>query len=195
MTDHDQLGNVKDQERTLDMELTEAERWILSNQFEILKRLSEPEEAEEFALDREVVECGYSLLYNDSSMHIYPATPQEVCQEVVDILDMFRALQRCYAESDEKPAINKHDIEFLGFDGNNESTMFSFAKFFMLRMDRFEELAESLKGDLNSHMPMLQKYRPMLQLWKSLPSEKRYRLRAEDIERIANAPIQEHEAR
>jgi hypothetical protein len=51
------------------------------------------------------------------------------------------------------------DVQFPGFDGNNESPYVSAARFFVDSLDRFQHF----KGrELNAHMPTLQAYRRML---------------------------------
>lgn len=174
------------------MELTEGERWILSNQFEILKRSAEPHEIEYLDQAKKVVELGYALLYDEYSQHIHEEMPRRNCQEVVDILNMFRTLKYRYEELESKPSnIEPSDVEFEGFDGNNESQMYAFARFFVLEMEHFGEIAEYRNDDLNSHSPKLDGYRAMLRAWKSISDERRYKLTAEDIELIVNASRQQ----
>ena len=58
-------------------------------------------------------------------------------------------------------------VTFLGFDGNNETEHMGIAMFLVRDMDRFS----SFKGrDLNSHMPLLDAYRRMLQTFLPIRS-------------------------
>ena len=54
---------------------------------------------------------------------------------------------------------------FIGFDGNRESIYLSIADFLINKMERFVELK---RKSLNSHMPMLSKYRIMLNIFSPI---------------------------
>jgi uncharacterized protein YfbU (UPF0304 family) len=57
------------------------------------------------------------------------------------------------------------EVEFRGFDGNNEATHLSIAHFFVDKMERFSRF----KGrDLNSHMPTIAGYRRMLVVFERM---------------------------
>ncbi len=148
------------------MELSRTERWILSNQYRILEVLY-PSEAEIFKNHRDAIERGYELEY----AAICPAYPDDEtlsskgCQEVIDILSMYRALE----------------IKFPGFDGNEETNQYAYARH-LRDEDRF---MESLKeSDFNSHTPMLGRYREMLYEWNASPDKNS--LTADDVRRITS---------
>src|SRR5690242_1171594 len=105
------------------MKLTRIERWMLSNQFAILAKLY-PDGADGYQLMRDVVEHGYELHYDWILPHIYDGedimTSKE-CKEILDILDMFRALKDSYQALSDKSAIETHWTAFRGFDGNTEA--------------------------------------------------------------------------
>ena len=92
------------------MKLTKTERWILSNQYRILEKLC-PDEADEFAEAREVVECGYEQDYGGISQHI-DKVPMSVedCKEVVDILLMFSEMKYAFDTLDDKSGIDLERI-------------------------------------------------------------------------------------
>lgn len=88
-------------------------------------------------------------------------------REVVDILDMWSFIEEAFAGfskadrakiSDRIGPIGK-ELIFPGFDGNNESTHRSVARFLIEDMGRFERY----KGrELNSHHPVIDGYRSMI---------------------------------
>lgn len=169
------------------MKLSREQRWMLANQYLILEKLY-PEDAEHYAKAREVLESGFELSYDWYIPHIAERTmaPEEG-KEVLDILDMFSALERSYRQLAENPAgVSERDVTFAGFDGNHETEQLSYAHFLIKKEGKWRELADH--GDhLNSHAPLLSVYRRMLRVWRELPVEARYELSADDIERIAAA--------
>ncbi len=78
------------------------------------------------------------------------------------------------------------DGRFPGFDGNNESAHRSVAKMMIEHMDRFGRF----KGrTLNSHMPTIDRYRSMVQVFKTVVDQRGHQgLTADDIVNILSAP-------
>jgi len=165
--------------------LDKIERVVLANQYAILAKL-DPKNAEHYAKNQKILEEGYSLFYSEvlSSDEV----KYERCEYVMNILNMYRALDRSYNELTDKSGIDPKAIRFFGFDGNNESDLLSFAGF--LREDgRFQE---SLKGDLNSHSMTEHRYNKMLERFKAI-SEKhgltaRWELTKDEIKQIVAIP-------
>ena len=106
--------------------------------------------------------------------HDHEDAPDEV-RFALDVMELWDVLERSFEklsqedrERVEKEAgpFGKH-VEFLGFDGNNESTYVGIARFLVDKMDRFSRF----KGrDLNSHMPTLATYRRMLSAFAPMRS-------------------------
>ena len=158
------------------MELSVKDRLILSNQYRILEKLY-PDEAADLANDRKAIEDGYTLNYGWLTGRLLPELSEERCQEVWNILEMHRAL---FIYKDLK---NKEGIEaprFQGFDGNEETALFSYCTYIIEDLGRYKEL----KGDLNSHMPMLAVYAKMLDEWEKSPNK--MKLTREDIIRVTS---------
>jgi uncharacterized protein YfbU (UPF0304 family) len=80
------------------------------------------------------------------------------CREVIEILDMYRRLRNSYAElpAGQQQGIRARDLDFPGFDGNNESEYLGLHEFFQSQ-DKWQELPA-----INSHIPTLETYRRML---------------------------------
>jgi len=99
-------------------------------------------------------------------------TPPEV-NEVTSILDMWSFLEEAYESFSaiEKAKIKidadpvGSDVQFSGFDGNNEPELLSIARFLVEDMGRFSRF----KGrDLNSHHPSIEAYRRMLSVFEPI---------------------------
>lgn len=148
------------------MDLTKIERLIIANQFKILEKLY-PEEAEYYAKNRKALENGYKLHYQWIIENIYDEMSEDECQEVVDILNMYRSLTFSYQKLSDKSGIDESEIKFPGFDGNNETRQYSYTNYFIMDLERFDELrGGSEYADFNSHSEMLDRYRRMLNEWK-----------------------------
>ena len=166
------------------MELTKKERLILSNQFKILEKLY-PEEADFYSVQREAIEEGFALHYDDAVKLFAEEMTNEECKEVIDILDMFRALHYSYEnlDSEEKDEIDEYKIEFHGFDGNNETKQMAYTEYFINKLDRFEELRDNSEfPDYNSHSRVLSEYRRMYNKWSEFDNKRN--LTKEEIEYI-----------
>src|ERR1700683_906737 len=98
------------------MELTKLERLILANQFRILEHV-DPDEASRCHEACEILENGYTLEYKSLVSNFDDDVPEATCSEVIDILDMYRALKKAFRELPDG-SVNPSDVEFRGFDGN-----------------------------------------------------------------------------
>ncbi|SRR6266516_3680182 len=170
------------------MKLTKIERWILANQYNILEKLY-PDEKEYYSKCREILENGYEYHYDEISQHIYKDSDtmsSEASQEVLDILHMFSDLKRSYDALKDNSGIEKHLLNFHGFDGNDhlEVKYLGYARFFCNSDGgRCKELDKG--DDFNSHMPTLDRYRSMLAEWKK--NKDIHKLSKEDIICIISA--------
>lgn len=95
--------------------------------------------------------------------HKHADRPAEVTL-VVDTLDMWDFIEGCIEKlrPDElvqlKAANHGYLPQFAGFDGNNEASLMSIARFLVEKMDRFSRFK---KRDFNSHAPTAARYRRM----------------------------------
>jgi uncharacterized protein len=167
--------------------LTTTERWLLHNQFEILKQISpdHPDYRDDYFQNAiEILSHGYEWYYDDIAQHIYTRIfPYSNASEIVDILSMFLSLQLAYQQLDDTSGIDSILIEFAGFSGNDETSEMQFTRFMMESMGQFEEVRP--KHGMNSHCPMLDIYRDMLKAWNE--SADKHDLSKEDIIRIADS--------
>jgi uncharacterized protein len=164
------------------MELTLKERLLLANQYLILEKLY-PNEADRYAQFRKALQNGYVQAYGELTQWFSEdELSTEECRKVMDILDMYRVMRAAHARLSDRAAITEHDVTFPGFDGNNESKHFSYAKYLIEDCGRWEEF----KGcDLNTHSEMMPVYDRMLAAWNQ--SKDQVELTREDVLRILNA--------
>lgn len=142
------------------MELSLKDRLLLANQYAILAKLTDGQEAEGYETARKAVERGYSAFYEYGDLSRNPMTHED-CSQVGKIMDMYFILQRSTEELDHADGIDDDRLPFPGFDGNNETPQYGYASFLVNDLDRYANLV--IEDDhLNSHRPMLEQYRRML---------------------------------
>lgn len=153
------------------MELTKKERLSFINQLRILEALY-PDDADTYAKQRTALEEGYALHYGWMFENLYDELSSEQCREVLDILDMYRAVTFSLQKLPEGDELKKHHRStFSGFDGNNETHLMSYARYYIVDLDRYSELRPEGYISFNSHMPMLHTYQSMLERWGSMPNK------------------------
>jgi uncharacterized protein len=174
--------------RSLLMRLSRTGRWMLSNQYRILELLDE-ENADQHRHAREALERGYELFYSWICEHVCDdrhVLPEVECTYVLDVMTMFDALQLAYDSLDDRSGIDGNRVLFYGFDGNNEASYMSFARFYCEQQEAFQHLRKGGDG-FNSHWPTKQLYRPMVAAWKA--SDDKYKLTKADVIRITEAVV------
>ncbi len=108
--------------------------------------------------------------------HGYADTNKDVT-EVCDILDMWTFIERGYNKLSKKDqdfleqelSPFGKNIQFPGFDGNNEAEQLGIARFLIEKMDRFGHFKNRVH-DLNSHSPSLDGYKKMLNIFLPMRS-------------------------
>ncbi len=167
------------------MELTKKDRLILINQFLILEKLY-PDDANYYEQHRIALQQGYKLHYPWIVENIWDELDESECRRVLDTLDMYRAIKHSYQRLSDKADIDENRIQFRGYDGNHESQYLSYARYFIVDLDRYVELRNDVKyPDFNSHCSMLPKYDRMLSGWESL--NRSHDLSAEQIKTLLEA--------
>ncbi len=163
------------------MDLTKTERLILINQYRMLSVIC-PDEKKDSDIAIDILANGYKHNYDSLVDFLSDDMPEEISKEVIDILQMFRSLNNSYHELNDKSGIDKGNVIFQGFDGNEETEHYSYADFFINKYDRYSEFS---KVAINSHCNMLYMYRPMLKAWSKY--ERYQSLNKEQIIEIINA--------
>src|SRR5688572_15542499 len=103
------------------MDLSRTERLILANQYRILEALF-PADADYYRDKRTALEHGFEYHYDEVAGDILSDTlSAERCNEVIEILQMYRSLTYAYRALEDKSGIEPRAIDFPGFDGNHET--------------------------------------------------------------------------
>ena len=98
---------------------------------------------------------------------------------------MFEALERGYDQLANKEGVESHKVEFAGFDGNNETAYMGYALHYCEGMGgRFHHLKRY--PNFNSHAPMMEGYRRMLDAWQAADKPREFKSAA-DIRAIIDA--------
>jgi uncharacterized protein YfbU (UPF0304 family) len=159
------------------MSMTKHERLILLNQFRILEKLDK-EEAPHYRRNQEILTNGFIREYPRLYAGLIDEISREDCDDVCEILNMYRSLKLSWKALDDKTDIAARRVEFPGFDGNNEAEHMDYARF-LKEGGEWEEVGS---GDLNSHTSSLEHYRLRVERWKA--SADLWALTAADIRRI-----------
>lgn len=153
------------------MELSKKERLAFIYQLRILEALY-PDEATEFSNHRTALENGYALHYDWMVEHLNDDMSEDACREVLDILDMYRAITFSLQKLDASDVLKQHRLaKFPGFDGNNEGQQMSYARYYIVDLDRYSELKGGDYPRLNSHTRMMDTYKKMLVNWNSFDNK------------------------
>ena len=149
------------------MELTKKERLGFIYQLRILEALY-PDDADHYAKHRTALEEGYALQYDWLLENVADDMSEAKCRQVLDILDMYRAITFRLSEMPADDPLREHHLaKFTGFDGNNETRQMAYARYFVVDLDRYSELRQDEYPYFNSHCPMLSTYETMLERWNA----------------------------
>jgi len=166
------------------MELSKKYRLMLINQYRILSILN-PDGANSYNIRIKMLEEGYSLHYDEMVDWISDGMTREECQEVIDILEMYRCLWHSFKKLRDKKGLKKKDVRFPGFDAKDEEKQLNYAEYVMYSLNRYKEFHQRRRlPNHDSYKPMLGHYRAMLSVWNSLGN--RRLLSKEEIIQILN---------
>ena len=103
---------------------------------------------------------------------------------VLDILDLYSTLFYAVFRSD-NPKYKNKQIYFPGFDGNHEYKYLNYTRFFLFRLNRFNELQkEDTYESYNTHGQTLGYYKKMLNYWNELPQKNKFNLTSEQLDAL-----------
>lgn len=172
-----------------EIKLSEKDRLLLINQYLILEKLY-PDEAVNFKKNRIIIQSGYEIHYRELfSYFIDNGLSKEESNEVMDILDMYRALNDSYKKLKDKEGINPDNLIFEGFDGNNNYRYLDYARYLVVVDHRWQEVVINNRPDFdfNSHFDNLDIYRRMVNTWSRL--DRKFNLSKEGILEIIDSRI------
>ena len=180
----------------LEMEnLSTCERVILCNQYRILEKI-DADNSDYYKDLCNIVASGDVYNLYRVLEDIEEKIPKDVCDEVIDVLEMYMFLTEGYDElsSKEKQMIDKWHVQFHGYDSNSGDEMFFFRYVCHLkRLKCFDGFFGGVvkNADIVPHVSMIEKYRRMLSKWKpiheSIKEKVNMRLTAEQIKTIIEA--------
>lgn len=154
------------------MNFSTNERINLINQYKILAALY-PDESEHYEELITILENGYKIFYSQIDEWLHEEMEEHQGVFVLNILDLYRAIEDVKRRTKSKEILENHYSFFRGFDGNNETKYMVFARFLIHKQGKFSE-QNSYLGDndnMNSHAPMVWKYRRMLEKWQEFDNE------------------------
>ena len=167
------------------MDLSKKERLTWIHQLRILEALY-PDEADYYAKQRTALENGYTLHYDWMLEHLSDGLTEGECSEVLDILEMYRAITFALEKIDDDDDLKEHYLaKFAGFDGNNETELMGYTRYFIVDLDRYSELRRGEYPYFNSHAPMLERYRAMIVRWESI--NRRFDLNRDQVAMLLGA--------
>ena len=163
------------------VQLSDGEKMIISMLCDLRQGLESKGGELDFGFIHSVLNGGHYWALARNFPGIFGCHPDDmqVVREVTDILEMWEILEWVHGKlstaQKEKVASELsprgETVRFLGFDGNNEVNHLSVAGVFVDDLKLFQ----TFKGrDLNSHIPVLDRYRRMLEVFKRLPSNLKY---------------------
>ncbi|WP_313653893.1 YfbU family protein [Pantoea sp.] len=164
------------------MEMTHAQRLILTNQYKIMAML-EPENAGHFCRYQTIIERGYALQMRELDKE-FGELSEAVCRKIIDIMEMHHALHISWSNLKERPQLDERRLAFLGFDAATEARLLGYVRFMVNTEGRYTHFDSGTHG-FNAQTPMWEKYQRMLALWQTCPRQ--YHLSANEIAQVINA--------
>lgn len=164
------------------MEMTHAQRLILSNQYKMMTML-DPDNAVRYRRLQTIVERGYGLQLRELD-HEFGQLSEEVCRTIIDVMEMYHALSVSRGNLKEGGEIDERRVTFLGFDAATEARFLGYVRFMVNVEGRYTHFDAGTHG-FNAQTPMWEKYQRMLKVWQSCPRQ--YHLSANEIHQIINA--------
>lgn len=155
------------------MKMTQAERLILANQYQLLSMQDNNYISQETAENYSTILLeGYELLYEDIFLEMDDTLSSERCRFALDVLSMYRVIDNSYHKLENPTSLTEQDIAFKGFDGNNEKE-YSFVNFFIKDMDRFNDLTDNEYMEFNSHSISVPRYEKELDIYNNIINSKK----------------------
>ncbi|ORM72986.1 hypothetical protein HA48_11895 [Pantoea wallisii] len=164
------------------MEMTHAQRLILSNQYQMMAML-EPDNAERYRRYQTIIERGYGLQLRELDKE-FGELSEATCRTLIDIMEMHHAMQVSFSNLKEACNIEPRRLAFLGFDAATEARYLGYVRFMVSVEGRYTHFDSGTHG-FNAQTPMWEKYQRMLAVWHTCPRQ--YHLSANEIAQILNA--------
>ncbi|PSU32272.1 YfbU family protein [Photobacterium lutimaris] len=166
------------------MEMTNAQRLILSNQYYLMSKLT-PENETKYRRLQTIVERGYGLQMRELDKE-FGDLPEDNCREIIDFMEMHHAMQESYKmlSGDNQNQVDQRRLQFLGFDAASEAQHVHYVRFLTEEEGLYPQF-DKTEHMFNSQVPMLEKYQRMLRTWRNCPRQ--YHLSVSEIQQVLNA--------
>lgn len=169
------------------MNLSKTDRLLLANQHEILALL-EPHFADSHKQVVEALRSGYQSAIDRLFDNVFDGLSREECLEVINVMDLHTALMLSHKNLSpaDQATVRVKDLDFLGYDGNDETMFMAYARYLVEHESRFTDLAQlsdGSKNDFNSHYPSRDGYSKMVDAWKAL-APNNYMLSVTEVQTI-----------
>lgn len=170
------------------MKLEKRDRLLLINQYKILAAL-EKSEASYYLELVEILERGYAIFYSMVDEWVSDDMPEEKGKFVLNLLGLYREIEDVKRSTKDERILQHNYAIFAGFDGNEEAEYLVFCRFLIERQGKFQEQKQyvDINTGMNSHMPMVQKYKRMLTARAELGDLRSYRLTVDQVLGILDA--------
>lgn len=109
------------------MEMTNAQRLILSNQYKMMTLL-DPDNGDRYRRLQTIVERGFGLQMRELDRD-FGELSEEVCRTIINVMEMHHALQVSPGNLKEKQDLDERRPAFLGFDAATEARYLSYVRF------------------------------------------------------------------
>lgn len=166
----------------MEIKLSDVERLMLSNQYQILDLLKPGQGYGEIS---EQLRNGHERLYSQIFDSFEPIFPRKDASHVYDVLDMYRALgnSRFQLPETDQADFAESDMVFPGYDGNNESDHLSFSHALAVNGKWQESFPDGV--GINSHSQQIEVYERMLAVWRGM--DKSFNLTKDQMKEILAA--------
>lgn len=150
----------------------------------LLRKLADEDFGHEWLL--EGIQSGYPSTYShmDEIVSDNPLSLEQT-QFVYDVLAMYERMQISVKDVDDKKL--QEDVEFDGFDGNNEPRLLGFVHF-LVRQQSYAHVRPLDKiPNYKSHMPMIDVYQRMLEVYNPIKVRKpfgTYKFTLDEVKQI-----------
>ncbi len=166
------------------LDLTLKDRLTLNLLFKILEKVDD-DDAYGYRVHQTTLQKGYEAQYPSLVARFNrDGVSVEISREVLQILHLHQALRAASAKHGKKSDTLEGEVDFRGFDEQNEPQHYWFALYFLQTLGRFQDLHLE-NDDCNSRKPMLPRYRAMLGAWKEAADHSL--LSRSDLRRIIDA--------
>ena len=162
------------------MEMTNAQRLILSNQYKMMTML-DPANAERYRRLQTIIERGYGLQMRELDRE-FGELKEETCRTIIDIMEMYHALHVSWSNLQDQQSIDERRVTFLGFDAATEARYLGYVRFMVNVEGRYTHFDAGTHG-FNAQTPMWEKYQRMLNVWHACPRQ--YHLSATKLIRLS----------